>query len=136
MEEKIKYTTIKQIDIFDWDDLVKKVYNKPYNLQQQNGCYDDGENIEIDIDLKNPCEDLYEEITNIPLKVDGKEKGVSFNTWLETDPKTLGLSEWEYGYEKGLFWDRNFYPDVNYLAQDLCRRGYIEEGSYTIKIWW
>lgn len=41
---------IKQIEVDDWDDLVRKTYGKIYCFQQQDGCKDRGvENISVPI---------------------------------------------------------------------------------------
>lgn len=33
-----------------------------------------------------------------------------------------------------LFWERNFYPDINTLANDLYKKGLIKKGEYLIVI--
>ena len=40
---------------------------------------------------------------------------------------TLGLQ---------LFWERNFYPDVQMIANNLHAKGLIEAGDYVIDIDW
>ena len=114
----IKVQTKKIIDVQDWDDLVIKTYGKPYSFQQQNGCQDRGTfNI------------------TIPEEINGREEGVSFAAWLDRDPK-----EWN-GAPKDeqfvdMFWERNFYPDVQMIANDLNAKGLIPAGEYGIEIDW
>lgn len=61
--------------------------------------------------------------------------GVSFKSWLARDPK-----EWKtipsYGYEVVLFWDRNFYPHISMVINDLYSKGLLPEGEYVIDIDW
>lgn len=133
--KKIKFETVNIITSHDWDKLVKEVYNKPYSIQQQEGCQERGTCYEIDL----PCENLddeYDETNEIPFEINGDEMGVSFKTWLEADPEQHKIdNNWDEGCIN-VFWDRNFYPDVAMLAQDLFEKGHIDAGSYTIKIDW
>jgi hypothetical protein len=128
----IKINTINVIDVHDWNALVRRIYDKPYNLQQQDGCYNNGDLYDIEVDLNNKLDDVFE--IDIPKEVNGDIQGVNFETWLKTDPLTH-TPDW-IQWRIDLFWERNFYPDINILAQDLCRKGHINEGSYSIKIWW
>lgn len=77
------YTTVKQIDVSDWDNLVRKTYGKEYNFQQQNGCQ--GRGI---FNLTIPSKYSEEEEMNdsIPEVVNGEEMGVKFEVWLARDP--------------------------------------------------
>jgi len=61
--------------------------------------------------------------------------GVSFKAWLARDPKQK-LEGQEYDYELSLWWDRNFYPDVQMVANDLHAKGLLESGEYLIDIDW
>jgi hypothetical protein len=129
----IKTKKITQIDNSDWDDLVQKTYNKLYCFQQQDGCQDRG-SYYITVPVENP-ED-YENDT-IPFEVNGAEMGVSFKSWLETKPentekKFSTTSKWE----NSMFWDRNFYPHIDMIINDLHSKGLIEAGEYEIKIDW
>lgn len=133
--KKIKFETVNIIESHDWDKLVKEVYNKPYSLQQQEGCQERGTTYEINVPYKN-LDDEYDEADKIPFEINGDEIGVSFKAWLEADPKQHKIdNNWDDFY-LGLFWNRNFYPDVAMIAQDLYEKGYIDAGSYTIKIDW
>jgi hypothetical protein len=124
------YSLQKVISVQDWDDLVVTTYGRPYNFQQQDDCK---ERQRVHITIPDHPYD-YENET-IPEVVNGDEMGVSFAAWLARDPKqplpdrsdTLGLQ---------LFWERNFYPDVQMIANDLHAKGLIESGDYVIDIDW
>lgn len=115
------YRTEKVIDVGDWDSLVQETYGRIYNLQQQDGCK---ERQRVRITIPDEAYD-YENGT-IPEIVNGEEMGVSFEAWLERDPKD-GHSLW---------WNRNFYPDLQMVANDLYERDLIEAGDYVIDIDW
>jgi len=127
---KLEVRTIQMIDSFEFDNLVKEVYGKPYCFQQQDGCKERG-NHTITIP-----DGLYDyESTLLPEVINGDEMGVSFAAWLARDPK-----EWngkpEQAGSLSLFWERNFYPDVQMIANDLHSKGLIPAGDYTIEIDW
>jgi hypothetical protein len=129
----IKFKNIKTIDVSDWDDLVQKTYGRPYSFQQQDGCKE-RQTVHISVPVKN-----YEDFKNdaIPEIVNGNKMGVSFKAWLERDPKQL-LSNKDYqsSWSLGLWWDRNFYPHVEMIINDLHSKGLIEAGEYVIDIDW
>lgn len=130
----IKFKTQRVIEVQDWDDLVQKTYGRPYAFQQQDGCKDRGvERITVPTTWTND----YEEDT-IPEVVNGDEMGVSFKAWLARDPKQEldSKDDWERKNGINLFWERNFYPDVSMIANDLHEKGLIEAGEYTINIDW
>lgn len=64
--------------------------------------------------------------------------GVSFKAWLARDPKQPLNSpdEWDRKNGLSLWWQRNFYPDVQMVANDLYEKGLIEAGEYVIDIDW
>lgn len=127
----MKINVVKQIEVRDWDMLVKKTYGKPYSFQQQEGCKSRGiETISTNSDW---AEDFQN--TEIPFVVNGDEIGVSFETWLNTNPEDTA-KHFDSHWENGLFWDRSFYPEPNILAADLCKRGLLEPGEYQIHIDW
>jgi hypothetical protein len=148
----LKYTLVKEVSLQDWDALVIKTYGKPYCFQQQNGCQERGTfylNIPVEDD---ELEDF--ENDTLPEIINGDKMGVSFKSWLERDPKAplnptdkeLKKCSYYYGDDKekwkkdihhiNLFWDRNFFPSIYVLANDLYKRGLIETGEYQIKIDW
>jgi hypothetical protein len=119
----------KVIDVQDWDDLVINTYNRPYSFQQQDGCK---ERQRVRITIPDHPYD-YENDT-VPEVVNGDEMGVSFKAWLERDPNKPLIGE--DGFGLSLFWERNFYPDVQMIANDLHDKGLIESCEYVIEIDW
>lgn len=118
----IKTKTQKVIDVQDWDQLVSNTYGRPYNFQQQDGCKE--------WSITVPCapED-YDRVVN------HNKMGVSFRAWLERDPKQP-LEGQRYNFQLGLWWARNFYPNVSMVINDLHNRGLLEAGEYVIDIDW
>jgi hypothetical protein len=122
INEMLKVKTKKMIEVQDWDNLVEKTYGKPYSFQQQDGCKSRGI-----YKLVVPSDgDDYERDD-----VDVHEMGVSFNSWVSTEYKNPKKD-----YKLVLFWKRRFYPSVESIANDLFKRGLIEEGEYIINIDW
>lgn len=135
MKQKLKTKTVKLISVRDWDKFVSNIYGKPYLFQQQDGCKERG-------NYKFSVPDTYENEfdygnKSIPFEVNGDEDemGVSFQTWLNTSPKDT-LKHFENERENNLFWERNFYPDVSMIVNDLHSKGILEEGEYVIEIDW
>jgi len=127
----MKIKSKKIISVSDWDDLVTSTYSRPYNFQQQNGCQSRGT---VYLNIPSIYADDFENNT-IPDEINGDMMGVSFTAWLTRDPQ-----EWngESGDDKwlDLFWERNFYPDLQTVANDLYDKGLIPEGEYGIEIDW
>lgn len=126
----IKVKTQKVIEVQDWDDLVIRTYGKPYSFQQQDDCK---ERQLVSITIPEECDD-YENDT-VPEVINGEEMGVSFAAWLARDPKEWNGDESESRWTE-MFWERNFYPDVQMIANDLHAKGLIEAGDYKINIDW
>ena len=148
MELKIK--TVKMIDCSDWDDFVSKVYGRPYCFQQQDDCKPRGI-----FRFSVPCEvkDNFDNDT-IPEMINGEKMGVSFEAWKTRDPKEPikgdpsdprfeiaqinKYSRYPRASESdiNLFWERNFYPDFQMVANDLHKKGLLEAGNYVLDIDW
>ena len=131
----MRIRTEKVIDVQDWDELVEKTYGRPYSFQQQDGCQPRGS-----FRFEVPAEGEDFEKTTIPEKVNHEEMGVSFAAWLARDPKTP-LSIPDHGCEAkqwtiDLWWQRNFYPNIQMVANDLHAKGLLDAGEYTINIDW
>ena len=127
----LKIKQIQVIDCQDWDDLVTETYGRPYRFQQQEGCQSRGI-----VNINIPDESHDEEMNDdIPEVVNGDIMGVKFEKWLARDPKTP-IKNQKYDYELELFWERNFYPELQAVANDLHSKGLIEAGEYTIDIDW
>ena len=139
----MKYQITQMIKSIDWNQLVQKTYERPYNVQQQNGVM-----MPCSIHLSIPAQ--ANDFTNdaVPEIVNHQKRGVNFKAWLARDPKTplneqLGDGnmlnpdeEFEFQWRLKLWWERNFYPDLQILANDLNNRGLLEPGEYSIIIDW
>lgn len=129
----IKYKEQKVIEDQDWDNLVEETYGRPYCFQQQGGCQDRGI-----FHLTVSADDGYNDSTmpdSIPEVINGNKMGVNFKAWLARDPKEWKGEKSDESYIR-LFWERNFYPDIDMVANDLCKKGLIEAGDYIINIDW
>lgn len=130
----IKVRTEQVINVGDWDNLVMETYSRPYSFQQQDGCKD-RQRVHLTVPTAYP--DDYENDT-VPEEVDHNEMGVSFAAWLARDPKQplTSKSGRTPSYHIELWWDRNFYPSVDMIANDLHARGLLPAGEYSIDIDW
>lgn len=136
------------INVQDWDNAVQDTYKRPYNFQQQAGCRG-RENFYLTV----PAEPEDFENDTLPEKVNHEEMGVSFKAWLARDPKQplkdetedtfnsqtqTYRKEWAGGeqWRIDLWWERNFYPDIQMVANDLYNKGVLPAGEYMIVIDW
>jgi hypothetical protein len=150
----LKYNTKKIIEVHDWNNLVEETYKKIYSFQQQEGCQSRGI-----VNITIPSESYEDEMNNkIPEVINNEsEMGVKFDIWLKRDPKEplnpskeelkecnyyLGKTEedeiaWKQDQSHiNMFWERNFYPNLQTIANDLHEKGLIEAGDYGINIDW
>lgn len=129
----MKIKSVNVIDVSDWDKLVKETYGRPYSFQQQDGCKDRGKEY-----ITVPCYPEDFENDTVPEIINGEEMGVSFAVWLACDPeekKPFCISE--YGNDfSDLWWERNFYPSVSMIVNDLHAKGLLPAGEYMIDIDW
>lgn len=128
----MEYRIEKVIAVHDWDKLVIETYNRPYCLQQQDGCMP---RQRIHISVPEYADDYTND--TIPEVVNGDEMGVSFHAWLNRDPnqKLDTEDKWDRG-GLVLWWHRNFYPHLSMIINDLHEKGKIEAGEYVIDIDW
>lgn len=126
----LKYTLERVVAVQDWDDLVKTVYGKPYSFQQQDGCKE-----RQTVGITIPDFEYDFENDEIPEVINGCAMGVSFKAWLARDPNVWNGKD-EDAQSVDMFWERNFYPDVSMIANDLHAKGLIEAGDYVIDIDW
>lgn len=131
----IKIKNVKMIDVNDWDKLVSETYGRPYNFQQQEGCRERGI-FNISIPSKYAEEEEEDMNNDIPeIEVNSEDfMGIKFEKWLERDPKASVNGKDDYMIK--IFWNRNFYPNIYTVANDLYKKGLIEAGEYSIKIDW
>ncbi len=129
----LKTKKVNVIDDSDWDNLVSETYGRPYCFQQQDGCKE-RQHVSITVPVEHP-ED-YENDT-VPEVVNHSEMGVSFKTWLERDPKQkLSSKDDQESWSLNIWWERNFYPHVDMIINDLHSKGLLEAGDYEIDIDW
>jgi hypothetical protein len=126
----LKYRTERVVSVQDWDDFVIENYGRPYSFQQQDGCKQRGV---CRLEVPSNAEDYAND--SVPEVINGEEMGVSFEAWKKRDPKAP-VGDRKDDWAINLFWDRNFYPDIQVVANDLHAQGKLEAGSYTIIIDW
>lgn len=127
----IKTQNWKVIDVTDLDELVEKIYGKPYSFQQQDGCKE-RDFYFFSVPEENPYD--YENDA-IPETINGEERGVSFAAWKVRDPKAP-VGDKSRDWEIEMFWHRNFYPHFDMIINDLYKKGEIEAGEYYIDVNW
>ena len=121
---------VKSVGVDDWDNLVKVTYGKPYSFQQQDGCRDRGT---FYLSVPSDEDENFPEIT--PEQVSECGYGVALSSWLNQEvgvPLGGATSNWEIE----MFWERNFYPSIYSVANDLHKRGLVDAGEYAIDIDW
>lgn len=123
---------VKIISLREWNQLVETTYGKIYDFQQQNGCRNKGF---YPLTVPGSAEDF--ENDSIADKINGESRGVSFSAWLNRDVRQWNgaLHHSESSYLE-LFWQRNFYPSVEIVANDLHAKGLLPAGEYCIVIDW
>jgi len=126
----MKIKNEKVIDVSDWNEVVIETYGREYNFQQQEGCRSRGT-----FSLTVPDEDDDFENDTVPEVVNHGNMGVSFKAWLDRDPKKP-IPNQKYDFELRLWWGRNFYPDIQMVANDLYNKGKLDAGEYLINIDW
>ena len=139
----MKVRTEKVIDVSEWDKLVKETYGRPYCFQQQDGCRDGGL-FPLSVPYRDDDSDEAHDV--IPEIVNHQTRCVKFSTWLTRNTKQpLAGGVDEGGVDQGvrtemwaieMWWDRNFYPNIQSVANDLHKRGLLESGDYFINIDW
>lgn len=128
----INYTVKRTIEVQDFDKLVVETYGRPYNFQQQNGCKPRGA---VDATIPDQGDDYAND--SIPERTNHECMGVSFAAWLARDPEQkLSNPDEQSDWELEMWWERNFYPDVSMVLNDLHEKGLIEAGEYIINIDW
>lgn len=129
----LKVKNVKTIELQDWDALVQETYGRIYSFQQQDGCRYRGT-----VSLRVPSPDADESFVaeSISDKADDHdEMGVKFSSWLARDPQKPLVGQ-QYEWQLGMWWERNFYPNLGMVVNDLHAKGLIEAGEYVINIDW
>ena len=120
---------INTITVQDFDELVRSTYGRPYSFQQQDDCKSRGlVAISVPADPKDYDNDSVPEIVN------HEDMGVSFSAWLARNPEQSLPGKDKSSTE--LWWNRNFYPNVSMIINDLHSKGLLPAGDYFIDIDW
>lgn len=133
---KIRTETV--IDLHEWDKLVQDTYGRVYSFQQQDDCKERGR-YRFTVPEKADESEMHD---SIPEVVNHNIMGVKFDAWLARDPKQPldGAGDVKEHYSDqwaiDLWWARNFYPDIQVVANDLHSKGLLPAGKYTIDIDW
>jgi hypothetical protein len=130
----IKINKIQVISVHDWDKLVEHTYGKQYNFQQQDFCKE-RQRVSITVPVEEPYDYKNDTIPEI-IEARGMKMGVSFKAWLERDSKQLLPEPNNSGLSLTMFWNRNFYPHVDMIINDLHAKGLLPAGEYEIDIDW
>ncbi len=126
----MKIQNKKIIDCLDWNVFVEDIYKRPYNLQQQDGCQPRGT---VFFTIPDKANDFPNE--SVPEIINGNDMGVSFAAWLARDPsQTLSGDDGKKQWGIDLWWERNFYPNIQMIANDLYSKGLLEAGEYGVLI--
>ena len=133
----MEYETVKLIEEIEWSNFVSETYGKIYRFQQQDGFRNNGSYYRLNVPNYDTDEYMYHE--EIPEIVNGDIIGAKFENWLERDPKQhlkarklIRDEQWAID----LWWERNFYPCIETVANDLHSKGLLESGTYIIAINW
>jgi hypothetical protein len=126
---KLVTNKVETISCSDLDALVTETYGRPYCFQQQDGCQGRGQRR-----VSIPTEGYDFENNTVPEEVNHQEMGVSFKEWLARDPKKNLHGQSNFGLT--LWWERNFYPSLDMVLDDLHKKGLVDAGEYSIIIDW
>jgi hypothetical protein len=121
--EKLTGKPVTLIWESDFSELVRKVYGRPYQFQQQEGC--------------RGQETIYK--FSVPAQPIGDHyQAVPMQQWLEaTPPPPAEPGKYDSArYTEELRWDREFYPEMEEVVNDLHQKGLIDPGEYALHIWW
>lgn len=123
-------TATTEITIQELDKLVQDTYHRPYSYQQQDGCRDRGT-----VAFSVPADPWDYENDTVPEELNGSKMGVSFSAWLARDPHQP-VGERSQSWEIQMYWERNFYPTLHAVLNDLHSKGLLEAGEYLLVIDW
>lgn len=142
---ELKIEDYKVVYDGEWSRFVSEVYGRPYDLQQQDGgmsrCH---LYVEVPVapeDIEIFKEDCLGDIS----PCDEKSMCVDFERWLSRDPEQLVPDDvvrqdcsWVENkrFNTDLWWERNFYPHIDILANDLYEKGFLPAGQYLILVDW
>ena len=102
----------------EFSNLVRQTFERPYSLQQQGDMHSQESFIRFDV----------------PAELEWEHEP-SLETWLATtppDPEDHSMA----AFTNRLRWDREFYPDLQDIANELHARGQLDAGTYVLHVWW
>jgi len=130
----MKVSTIRMVYVDDFNQFVTETYGRPYNFQQQEDRREK-ELLWIEVPTEKPVDEFAGK--DIPKDYSTKEMRVDFDIWVARDPKEqikCPPDREDRSWTLLLWWERNFYPDINMILWDLYNRGLIESGEYYINM--
>lgn len=131
----IKKKEIFEVSVHDFDALVTAHYGKIYSFQQQDGCKE-RQVVKFILPIEEPenydVDEEKEVATLSNIEINGNEMGVKFDTW----KSRVGKFFLDNDFHEKLWWERNFYPNVEMILNDLHSKGILENGELRIDIDW
>jgi hypothetical protein len=120
----MRIKSVKLIDETEFSQLVREAYGRPYRLQQQDHCM--GQN-EIEL-ITIPDEGI---------DIDDPQR---FEEWRDAEaPESRGVDQFgdmRWDWEVELHWEREFYPPLQELVNDMYERSLLPQGDYAIRAYW
>lgn len=125
----------------DLENIIKKIYKLPYGIQQS----EFGQNTYIDVDNVNG---EYKRVQGFWTRQETQSNGMkdyshakyvelkTYDQIIEHWSKHSGANEgfWSAIDDKGE--DREWFPDEDWILNDLFLKGIVPSGDYLITIWW
>lgn len=124
---------VVMIDEAEFSELVTRTYQRPYRLQQQLGCMPSGTLIEFATPTTADAT-FYGDVESC-------QPAVTFNEWLMANPQAPAPGDDEYtstkyaNLHRELYWERDFYPPLKDVVNDLHTRGLLPAADYIIYIY-
>jgi hypothetical protein len=119
----MRIENVKLIGETEFSRLVSETYGRPYQLQQQDNCMG---------------QDEIERVT-VPDEGIDIDDDARFAEWRDADvPDPVGVlhGETRWDWEVELYWQREYYPPLQELVNDLHERGLLPQGDYVIHASW
>jgi hypothetical protein len=108
---------------------LRNIRCRSYCFQQQDGFKDRGYEL-VTVPAAAPLDFENTEVNS------GEEMGVKFEAWLQRDPSQPFEEQEEQPWVIDMWWERNFYPSLEMVANDLHAKGILPAGEYCILIDW
>lgn len=99
----------------DFSRYVTEHYGRPYNLQQQ------GDMLAQEASVRFTVPSPYAE----------DDMPVSLADWIAATPPTDPSD-----YREKMRWERDYYPNLETVANDLHTKGLLDAGDYIMYAWW